>query len=67
MVLLSALAVAADGERLTCGGFSLGETVRLGSFEFIADDFGGFSLSPRRSNSVAAFMGLTRSGSPSPR
>jgi hypothetical protein len=49
-----------------CGGFSLGETVRLGSFEFIADYFGGLSLSPRRSNSSVAFMGSTHNGSPSP-
>jgi hypothetical protein len=33
-----------------CSGFSLGETVYLGSFEFITDYFGGLSLSPRRSD-----------------
>jgi hypothetical protein len=37
MVLSSAIIVAADSERLTCGGFSLGRTVRLGSFQFIAN------------------------------
>jgi hypothetical protein len=66
MVPSSTLAVSTDGERLTCGGFSLGETVRLGSFEFIADYFSGLGLSSRRSDSGVAFMGSTRSGSPSP-
>jgi hypothetical protein len=35
MVPSPVIAVTADGERLTCGGFSLDETVRLGNFEFI--------------------------------
>jgi hypothetical protein len=48
MVPSSAITVSADGEHLTCGGFSLGETVHLGSFDFIADYFGGLNLSPRR-------------------
>jgi hypothetical protein len=47
MVLLSAITVAANSERLMCGGFSLSEPVHLGNFEFIADYFGGLSLSPR--------------------
>jgi hypothetical protein len=37
MVPSSAITVAADSEHLMCGGFSLGETVCLGSFEFIVD------------------------------
>jgi hypothetical protein len=41
MVPLSALTVAANGDHLTCGGFSLSETVRLGSFEFITDYIDG--------------------------
>jgi hypothetical protein len=48
MVPSSAITVSADGEHLTCGGFSLGETVHLGSFDFIADYFDGLNLSPRR-------------------
>jgi hypothetical protein len=40
------IVVGADGEHLTCGGFSLGETVHLGNFEFITDYFGGLSLTP---------------------
>jgi hypothetical protein len=36
-----------DGEHLTCSGFSLGETVLLGNFEFITDYFGSMNLSPR--------------------
>jgi hypothetical protein len=48
MASSSVITLFADGERLTCGGFSLGETVQLGNFEFIVDYFGGLSLSPRR-------------------
>jgi hypothetical protein len=62
MVPSFTLAFFADGEHLTCGGFSLSEVVHLGSFDFIADYFGGLSLSPRRSNSGTAFMASTRSG-----
>jgi hypothetical protein len=61
MVPSSMIFVAAYGECLTCGGFSLSETVRPGSFEFIADYFRGLSLSPRRGDSGAAFMGSTHS------
>jgi hypothetical protein len=67
MVPSIVLAFSTDGERLMCGGFSLGETVHLGSFEFITDNFGGLSLSPRRSDSSTAFMGSTRSGPQSQR
>jgi hypothetical protein len=35
------IAITADDERLMCGGSSLGKTVRLGNFEFIADYFSG--------------------------
>jgi hypothetical protein len=66
MVPSSALALSTDGERLTYGGFSLGETIHLGRFEFIADYFSGLSLSPRRSDSGIAFMSSNRSGPPSP-
>jgi hypothetical protein len=66
MVPSFALTIASDSERLTRGGFSLGQTICLGSFEFTADYFGGLSLSPRRGNSGAAFMGSTHSGTPSP-
>jgi hypothetical protein len=44
MVRSFAITVAANGERLACGGFSLGETVCHGNFEFITDYFGGLSL-----------------------
>jgi hypothetical protein len=62
MVLSYAVIVAADGERLTCGGFSLGETVHLRNFEFITDYFGGLSLSPRRGDEGASFVGSTHNG-----
>jgi hypothetical protein len=52
MVSSSAIVVATDGERLTCGGFSLGETVHLGNYEFTTDYFDGLSLSPRRGNNL---------------
>jgi hypothetical protein len=55
MVPSSSITIAADSERLTCGGFSLGEPVCLGKFEFIADYFDGLSLSPRRGNEDTAF------------
>jgi hypothetical protein len=66
MVHTSALAVSADGEHLTCGGFSLNETVCFGSLEFIADCFDGMSLSTMRNDLGATFMGSIHSGSPSP-
>jgi hypothetical protein len=66
MVPSSTHAFSADGECLTCGGFFLDETVRLGNFEFITDYFSGLSLSPRRSDSGTTFMGSTRSRPPFP-
>jgi hypothetical protein len=64
MVPSSSIIIAADGECLTCDGFSPSEIVRLGNFEFIANYFGGLSHSPRRGHAGAAFMGSTRSGAP---
>jgi hypothetical protein len=49
MVHSSALAISVDNERLTCIGFFLG-TIRLESFEFIADYFSSLSLSPTRND-----------------
>jgi hypothetical protein len=66
MVPSSAITVAVDGEPLTCSGFSLGEIVHLGSFEFTADYFGGLSLSPRRGDLAASFMGSTHNETPPP-
>jgi hypothetical protein len=62
MVPSSAIVVVDNGERLTCGGFSLVETVRLGNIEFIADYFGDLGLFPKRGDACAAFMGSTLSG-----
>jgi hypothetical protein len=66
MVPSSSIAVVANGERLMCGGFSLGEPVRHGNFEFIADYFGSLSLSPRRGDNGAAFMDSTCNRAPTP-
>jgi hypothetical protein len=52
---------------MTCGGFSHGKTVLLRSFVFIADYFGGQSLSSKRNDSSTAIMGSTRSEPLSPR
>jgi hypothetical protein len=57
MVPSSTITITANGEHLTCGGFSPGETVCLGNFEFIVDYFGGL----RRH-----LHGSTCSGTPSP-
>jgi hypothetical protein len=67
MVPSSAIAITVDGEHLTCGGFSLGETICLGNFEFTADYFDGLSLAPRRGDAGAIFMVSTRSGASTPR
>jgi hypothetical protein len=48
MVHSSTLVVATNGEHLTCGGFSLGETICFGILEFVINCFGSLSLSPRR-------------------
>jgi hypothetical protein len=56
----SALAVSTDDECLMCVGFSLGETIRFGSLEFIAGYCGGLSLSPIGNDSGATFMGSPR-------
>jgi hypothetical protein len=63
MIHSLALAIAINSEGLTCGGFSLSETVHFGSLEFIADCFSGMSLSPKGSDWGTSFMGSTRSGS----
>jgi hypothetical protein len=61
MVPSSVLTFSTDNQRLTCDHFSHGETVHLGSFEFITDYIGSLSLSPKRSDSGRTFMGSTRS------
>jgi hypothetical protein len=66
MVPSLTLIITADGEFFLLCDFSLSETIRYGRLEFIADCFGGLSLSPRRDSSDAATMGSTRSRPPSP-
>jgi hypothetical protein len=64
MVHSSVLTISTNREHLSCDGFSLGETVRLGRLEFIANCFDNQSFSPKGSNSGAVLMGTTRIGSP---
>jgi hypothetical protein len=66
MVPSSSIVVVADSERIMCSGFSLGEPVLLGNFEFIVDYFGGLSSSPRRGNEGTAFVGSTHCGASTP-
>jgi hypothetical protein len=58
MVPSSALTITTNGECFSCDGFSIGETIRSGSLEFIVDRFGSLSLSPTGDNSGAIAMGL---------
>jgi hypothetical protein len=64
MVPSSVLAIAADVECLSCGGFSISETICFGSLEFITDCFSGLSLSPRGDGLDAVTTGSTHSGPP---
>jgi hypothetical protein len=66
MVPSSVLAITVDGERLSCSGFSLGETICFGSLEFIISRFGFLSLSPLGYGLGVAVMGPTHSGTPLP-
>jgi hypothetical protein len=45
MVLSTVITVAANDECLSSSGFSLDETICFENLEFIADCFGGLSLS----------------------
>jgi hypothetical protein len=65
MVHSSTLIIATDDERLTCGGFSLGETIRFGNLEFITNRFDNLSLSPKGSDSRFIFVGMAQIRSPS--
>jgi hypothetical protein len=65
MVHSSTLTITIDGEHLTCGGFSLNETVCSRSLEVIIDCFGSVSLSPKKNDSGIIFVGETCGGLPS--
>jgi hypothetical protein len=62
MVHSSVLAVTTNSEHLTCHGFSLGEIICFGSLEFVANYFGGLSLSPKEIDLGAAFRSTTHNG-----
>jgi hypothetical protein len=66
MVPSSALAIATGSQCLSSNVFSLNKTIRFRSLKFIADQFGGLSLSPMGDGSVADIIGSTHSGLPSP-
>jgi hypothetical protein len=63
MVHSSTFAITTDGERLTYGGFSHGETVHFENLEFIASYFGSLSLSSKGSDSGDIFVGMAHNGS----
>jgi hypothetical protein len=50
---------------MSCGGFSLDETIHFGSLDFITDRFGSLSLSLMGDGSDAIIMGPARGGPPS--
>jgi hypothetical protein len=62
MVSSSSIAITSDGECLACSRFFLGKPILLGNLEFITHYFAALSLSPRRGNEGAIFMGSTHSG-----
>jgi hypothetical protein len=66
MVHSSTLIISTDDEPLTCGGFSIGETICFESLESITNCFNGLSLSPIRKDSGAAFMVSTHNGPSTP-
>jgi hypothetical protein len=53
--------IIANGNTLTGVGFTLGETIRFGSLEFIADHFGVLSRSSEVNDSDIVFMGMVHS------
>jgi hypothetical protein len=55
-------AIITDGHRQATVGFALGETIHLGSLEFIANRFGRLSLSPERNDSDAVFIVMVHNG-----
>jgi hypothetical protein len=57
MVASSALTIATDSERLSCGSFCLSKSICFGSFKFIADYFSGLTFSPSGDVSDPNVMG----------
>jgi hypothetical protein len=65
MVPSSVLTIAVDVVLLLCIYFSLGETIRFESLEFVTDRFGGLSLSPMGNGSDTIIMGSAHGRPPS--
>jgi hypothetical protein len=64
MVPSSVFIAATSSECLSCDGFSLGETIRFGNLEFIADRFGDLSLSPLGDGLGTIIIGPAHGGPP---
>jgi hypothetical protein len=65
MVLSSKPIIVANGNNLTSVGFTMGETIRFGSLEFIVDNFGDLSLSAEGNDSSTVLVGMVHSRPPS--
>jgi hypothetical protein len=65
MVHSSKVTIIADSKHQTGISFTLGETVRFDSLEFITDRFGRLSLSDKGNVLGPVFVGMAHSGSPS--
>jgi hypothetical protein len=57
--------VVTDDKHQISIGFTLHETIRFWTLEFIADCFSSLSLSAKENDSAVIFMGMAHCGSPS--
>jgi hypothetical protein len=65
MVTSSKLSFIANNNNSASVGLALSETIRFDSLEFTVDRLGRLSLSPYEGDSIAIFIGMVHSGSPS--
>jgi hypothetical protein len=63
MVQSPKLVIITNGKHQTGVSFTISETIRFRSLEFITDHFGRLSLSAEGNDSVIVFVGMTHSGS----